>query len=190
MPFQVVLDTCVLTPLPLRDTLLTLAADELYVPRWAARSLDSMERVLVANLGIDAGRARRVRLRVASAFEAAEIPADRIDALVPAMTNHDDDRYVLAAAVPVNAAKVVTSNLKHFPLGSCEPHGVEAISPDEFLLDLLSMHPARVLAGLHRQSARLVRPPLSPLDVLGKLEPQVPGFVTRARALIGDAGPR
>lgn len=182
MPFQVVLDTCVLVPLPLRDTLLTLAADDLYVPRWAGRSLASMEAVLVARRGIDAGRARRVSERMAAAFESAEIAQERFDPLIPAMTNHTDDRYVLAAAVAVNAAKIVTLNVRHFPLDACERHGVEAITPDEFLLDLLSLYPSRVVDGLTVQAGRLTSPKLSAADVVDRLEAVVPRFAAQVRA--------
>jgi hypothetical protein len=37
--FAVILDSCVLYPLPLRDTLLRAAAQDLYVPRWSERSM-------------------------------------------------------------------------------------------------------------------------------------------------------
>jgi hypothetical protein len=46
--FVVVLDTCVLAPMPLCDTLLRLAEDPaFYMPRWSAGILDELRRVLL-----------------------------------------------------------------------------------------------------------------------------------------------
>ena len=47
MPFAVVLDACVLYPLPLRDTLLRVAQQNLYAVRWSRRILDEVTRNLI-----------------------------------------------------------------------------------------------------------------------------------------------
>ena len=45
--FVVILDTCVLAPMPLCDTLLRLAEDPaFYIPRWSAGILDELRGVL------------------------------------------------------------------------------------------------------------------------------------------------
>jgi hypothetical protein len=44
VPFAVVLDACVLYPLPLRDTLLRCAEQNLYEVRWSRRILDELAR--------------------------------------------------------------------------------------------------------------------------------------------------
>jgi hypothetical protein len=43
---------------------------------------------------------------------------------------------VLAAAVAADSERIVTFDLDDFPVAACEPVGVEAIHPDQFLLDL------------------------------------------------------
>lgn len=43
------------------------------------------------------------------------------EGLIPAMTNHEKDRHVLAAAVRANAELVVTDNKKDFPLSAVKP---------------------------------------------------------------------
>jgi hypothetical protein len=185
VPFQVILDTCVLVQLPLRDTLLSCAAHGMYVPKWSERSLDSVQRVLVDELGLSPEQARSSRRAIDDAFEDGTVPAARVDELVPAMRNPVHDRHVLAAAAAVNAAKIVTANVKDFPAHACEPHGVEALTPDEFLLDLLMIHGDGLLSVLERQAARLRRPALTVDEVLDRLEVPAPRFVD---ALRGQGG--
>lgn len=109
--------------MPLRDTLLTLAESELFVPKWSERSLDSMEPVLVADLGVERVAAANAKRIIDVAFEDATVSSERTAALEPSMTNPSHDRHVLAAAVAVNAAKIVTLNIKDFPVDACELGG-------------------------------------------------------------------
>jgi hypothetical protein len=60
--------------------------------------------------------------------------------LLPIMTNHPKDRHVLAAATHAKAKVITTANLKDFPVAALRPHGVDAVSPDDFLMDMLDRH--------------------------------------------------
>lgn len=62
-----------------------------------------------------------------------------IERLEPVMINDPGDRHVLACAVGADSELIVTSNLAHFSSEACEPVGVEARHPDDFLLDLLDL---------------------------------------------------
>ena len=98
------------------------------------------------------------------------------------MTNAPTDRHVLAAAGAArDAAAIVTLNLRHFPAAACEPLGIEIIHPDAFLCDLHERAPARVRTALDEQAAALSRPPMTVIDVLDRLETDVPEFVARVR---------
>jgi hypothetical protein len=57
------------------------------------------------------------------------------------MTDHETDRLVLAAVVAADSELIVTFDLDDFPTEACEPVGVEASHPDEFLLDLHDLSP-------------------------------------------------
>lgn len=46
-----------------------------------------------------------------------------------------NDRHVLAAAIKAGAQVIVTRNLKDFSAGVLQPWGVDAKSPDDFVLD-------------------------------------------------------
>lgn len=181
MAFRAVLDACVLYPASLRDTLLRLAALELYDPLWSARILAEATRNLVEDQRMAPDSAARLVAAMADVFEAAEIPADKIARLEPAMTNHPEDRHVLAAAVAADAEAIITSNLKDFPASACEPVGVEALHPDEFL-DIYTKAPEAVLAEIRQQAADLTSPPMTFEEVLDALSRSVPRFAATLRS--------
>jgi predicted nucleic acid-binding protein len=125
--------------------------------------LDEMRRNLVEHR-ITAEQADRIEQAMRQAFEEAEVDRDEIERLEPAMTNDPKDRHVLAAAVAADSELIVTFDLDDFPVAACEPVGVEAIHPDQFLLDLHDLDPEAVRAALEQQAADL-NPPW-PLDEL------------------------
>lgn len=182
MPFAGVLDACVLYPLPLRDTLLRCAEQDLYQVRWGRRILDEVVRNLVQDDRATPAQASKLIDAIQRAFEDAEIPSLAIASLDPRMTNEAADRHVLAAAVASNDAKtIVTSNLRHFP-AACQPFGVEVAHPDTFLCSVYDRAPTGIHAVLDQQAADLKRTPMTVEDVLDRLHPHVPEFVTRLRA--------
>lgn len=92
------------------------------------------------------------------------------ESLIPAMTNDEGDRHVLAAAVRGNAAVIVTANPRHFPERALKPYEIEAVHPDEFLLDQLDLYPARVMACLARQVSAYTREPTTIAGLMNRLE--------------------
>jgi hypothetical protein len=98
-----------------------------------------------------------------------------------------DDRHVLAAAIQCGAQSIITHNLKDFPAEKLKPHGVEAIPPDEFVLDLLDLAPGAVLRLLNEQQASLKNPPRTLDELIETLESA--GLVrsmAEARGLLGE----
>jgi predicted nucleic acid-binding protein len=163
MVFSAVLDANVLYPFSPRDTLLRVAEVELYTPLWSARILDEMTRNLVEQQ-ITEEQAAGIEQAMRTAFEEAEVDQAEIERLEPAMTNDPKDRHVLAAAVAADSELIVTFDLDDFPPEACEPVGVEATHPDDFLLDLHDLNHEAVRAALDQQAADL-NPPW-PLDEL------------------------
>jgi predicted nucleic acid-binding protein len=179
--FSAVLDTNVLYPFSLRDTLLRLAELDLYTPLWSARILEEMTRNLVERQ-ITEEQAARIEVAMREAFEEAEVDAAEIERLEPAMTNDAKDRHVLAAAVAADSELIVTFDLDDFPPEACEPLGVEATHPDDFLLDLHDLNPDAVRAALEQQAADL-NPPWPLDELLGALTTAgVPRFADAIRA--------
>jgi hypothetical protein len=56
------------------------------------------------------------------------------------------DRHVLAAAIKAGAQVIVTANLKDFPAELLAPWNIEAKSPDDFVLDQISIDDRTVFA--------------------------------------------
>jgi len=107
--------------------------------------------------------------------------------LIPAMTNDPKDRHVLAAAVRGNADLIVTANLKDFPDAALEPYGIQAIHPDQFLLDQLDLDPVRVVQVVAEQRDSYTRPELSAEEFSHSLAVTVPDFASAVTAAAAAA---
>lgn len=116
----------------LRDTLFRLAEKRLYLVRWSPESIEETVRTLQGKVGKTPEKTAHLVDELRSYFEDAWV--EGYEALIPSMANHPKDRHVLAAAVRCGADVIVTFNLKHFPEEALEPWGIEAQSPDEFLI--------------------------------------------------------
>lgn len=179
MSFSVVLDTCVLYPAHLRDTLLRLAERGLYRPLWSADIIEELRRSLAA-LGIDLTTIDGLLDQMTSAFPDAEVTGHGV--LVDGMTCHPKDRHVLAAAVRADAGAIVTFNIKDFPDHSVAPFELEVIDPDVFLIDLLDLAPGAVLDELVQQAAANRRAPKTSTQLLDALERAgAPAFADEVR---------
>ena len=65
-----------------------------------------------------------------------------------------DDRHVLAAAICAGAQVIVTNNIKDFPTNDpLAPFGIEAQTPDEFMLHLIDLAPVRIITVIDHQAA-------------------------------------
>ncbi|MBT0722465.1 recombination-associated protein RdgC [Rosenbergiella collisarenosi] len=72
-----------------------------------------------------------------------------------------DDRHVAAAAVRSNAEIIVTLNLRDFPAPALNAFGIEALHPDDFVMDLFDLNRALVLSAATTQRSSLRKPPVS-----------------------------
>ena len=92
-----------------------------------------------------------------------------------------DDRHVLAAAITAGAVVIVTSNLNDFPAETLQPFGIEAKTPDDFVLDRISLDEGSVRDCVHQIARGRTRPPKTYEAVLNALERA--GLVGSATAL-------
>lgn len=154
---RVVLDACVLFPMYLRDTLLSTADEDLYLPYWSQKILDEVIGNLVKGGTLSQEKAKNLERTIKIAFPEAmvEVPVG----LEEAMTNDPKDRHVLAAAVTAGADIIVTNNLKDFRENDLAPWNIIAQSPDEFLSDLLDEYPDSIVDLLQQQSQKYKNPP-------------------------------
>lgn len=175
MAFPAFLDTCVLFPAYLADTLLCLAEAATYRPLWSAGVLDELGTVLAREAGLGPERIRHRLTQMRASFPDAEVTG--YESLIDGMRNDPKDRHVLAAAVRGNAEVIVTFNLRDFRDEHLEPFDLIAVHPDAFLLDQLDLYPGLTMACLEEQVARYKRGPIRVNELLGALTAaQVPEF--------------
>ncbi|MFN7919729.1 MAG: PIN domain-containing protein [Bryobacteraceae bacterium] len=149
--YVAVLDTCVLAPMPLCDTLLRLAEEPaFYIPKWSNDILRELRSTLV-RMGYTPAQAERRISAMESAFEDANVSG--YEPLVMSMTNDPKDRHVLAAAVRCGAHALVTQNVKHFKPESTASYELDILTPDDFLLHQFHLNAELLLERLAVQAA-------------------------------------
>ena len=168
------LDTSVLFPFYLRDTLLRAAEMDLFQARWSRDILAELRRSLVARDKTSRAQVDHLLRTMRAAFPDAEEAGYR--PLIKMMTNHPDDRHVLAAAVHAQAEVIVTSNLRHFPNSSVAPYGIRVQSADAFLLERLDQSPDQMTRILWDQAGEYRSPRLSTREILDRLATTVPRY--------------
>ena len=172
--FRVVLDACVLIPMPLADTLLRLAGGQrLYLPKWTDQIMTEVNRNLAENFGLTDAQVAYRESEIRRHFPEAWVEGH--EDLVSTMTNHPKDRHVLAAAVRCNAEVIVTHNVKDFARTALEPYSITVMGPSTFLRNLYDLDPKFVADTLERQATSINR---TVEYVLDRLSINAPGFVS------------
>ncbi|ROP74358.1 PIN domain-containing protein [Curtobacterium sp. PhB115] len=179
MAFPAFFDACTIYGITLSDLLLRLADEGVFRPLWSDEVLDEVRRNAVDG-GIDAAGIDRRLAMMRTYFPDALVTGH--DDLVDGLTCDPKDRHVLAAAVRGSADVLVTFNLRDFPPSSLAALDVEAVHPDEFLLDQLDLYPGAVTRVLGELAEDYVDPPQSIVDVLETLRRAgVPRFADDVR---------
>ena len=177
---RVVLDANVLFPASLRDSLLRCAEAGLLEPYWTIEILSELKRNLVSTGAMPAQHADGLVRAITHAFPPAMVTDH--ERHIPFLGNDLNDRHVVAAAVECGAEAVITLNLKDF---ATMPDGVEAISPDDLLRELLQREPDSVLQVLKQQHEALRNPPYTFDDMLEALGKFVQAFTDEVREHLG-----
>lgn len=168
--FTVVYDANVFYPAPLRDLLLRLAATRLFRARWTAQIRDEWMRNLLANRpDLSAERITRTADMIDSSSH--DCLVEGYEHLIPCIGGlpDQDDRHVLAAAMKCGAELIVTFNLKDFPASALAEYGVEAIHPDDFIVDVLDLEAGACIQAVREMRASLKNPPKTQDEFLATL---------------------
>lgn len=135
--FKIVIDACVLANIVVCDLFLRLAEKpRLFLPRWSTEILDETSRVH-EKLNWPDELAASWRREVVRTFPDSAV--DDYHHLLPALTNDEKDRHVLAATIRSGATVIVIFNLEDFPDKALKPWDIEACHPQYYLLTLYSM---------------------------------------------------
>jgi hypothetical protein len=169
--YTALLDACVLFPVAVCDSLISVAATGLYAPKWSQRIEDEWMRSLERKFGQPPGSYAVRRDAMPDAAPDGEVPEQAWSRIAPCLQLPDPgDVHVLAAAVAGHADCIVTANLKDFPEDALAPFGIQVIHPDEFLIAQKDLAPLIVLAAFKEQRARLKNPAYTPSAFANALE--------------------
>lgn len=153
------LDACVLVPMGLCDSLLSIARTGIYRPIWSDEIL-AEDRIAAMN----------------EAFPDALVSAWR--PMLSAVPDAVDpkDRHVVAAALQGQANVIVTDNLRDFAPAALASLNLSVQSADEFLVSQFEVDPLLAAAGVRQQLARLQRPPRTPAEHIELIRPSLPSY--------------
>jgi len=169
MPSVVVYDANVLFPAQLRDLLIRLAVSGLIRAHWS----DLIHEEWIAAVLAKRPDLRREQLERTRVLMERALPAARVEGYEPHISSialpDDDDRHVVAVAIEVGAACIVTFNLRDFPRDTLAPYKLTAVHPDAFVLSLYKAEPLRVLQVMRTHRMALRRPAKSSGEYLATL---------------------
>lgn len=169
------IDACTLVSVWRRNLLLTLAEAEFFRVRWSVRVLDETERAIARllderGLPDSAARASRSVANMKAAFPEALVEDFELFETMTYGLPDTNDEHVLAAAITTQAQALVTENLADFPKSVLAPLAIEARSADDFIADTIALEEGRAVAAIKRMRLRLVRPEMSPDEMLRSFE--------------------
>lgn len=162
------LDANVLYPFFQRDLLLSLAYEDLYIPKWS----DEIEKEWVRNLKSNrpdiSTKLERTVVLMNHAFPDAKVKGyeRRIQKLALPDIN---DRHVLAAAIECEANVIVTHNLSDFPDKELSPFNISAMNPDHFILKLIEVDFTKIRLALESMVAIRTNPAVTISDLVDQI---------------------
>jgi len=161
-----VLDACVLYPAPMRDTLLCLAQQGLYIPQWSDTITQEWLRNLLKNRpDLKEERLLRTIAQMNTYFHEANVTD--FEHHIPTIQLPDlDDRHVVACAIQCEAEIIVTKNLKDFPAEELEKFNITAQHPDDFICDLFQSDKEAAITAFKKQLESLKNPPQTKEELL------------------------
>jgi hypothetical protein len=170
MAFIVVYDACVLYPAPLRDLLIRVALTGVVRARWTEQILDECFRSILADRP-DLTVEKLARTRAAMNRAIPDVLVTGHESLIGGIALPDpDDRHVVAAAIRAGAQAIVTANLRDFPKDTLAPLGLEAVHPDDFVLDSIDLAPGLICAAVAAQAGALKNPTTTTAELLETLQ--------------------
>jgi hypothetical protein len=178
-PVRALLDANILYSNHLRNLLLQLAQNEIFVAKWSIRIEDEWLRnvELPTRNHIETRTLPLIRDYFPSALVSVAAPDRAIGGTDP------NDRHVASAAVELAPCILVTSNERHFDAEALAALDVKVQSPDDFLTERFVENPAFVDAATREAAANLTRTTPSWDDYLAILEERqrLPKFVACLR---------
>ena len=163
---KVILDANVLYPAPLRDFLLNLAIQDLFIPQWTNQiQFEWSDNLLTNRPDLKKSQLDRTIRLMNEVFPKANVV--NYKKLEKGIKLPDaNDKHVLAAAIKSNSGLIVTFNIKDFPKKELKKYEVERIQPDEFIMNLMKLDKSLVIEAFNNQLESLKNPSKTKLELL------------------------
>lgn len=180
--FTALLDANVLYPFLLRDLLLSLAQAYLYRPKWSKDIEDEWIKHLSTDrpdVDVDS-----IRENMKKAFEDAMV--DGYQDLIDGLTLTDkDDRHVLAATIVSRSDVIVTYNLADFDEQELLKYNIEAVHPDDFIVNLIDLDEGKAKTAFEKMVGRRKNPPVDASELLKRMKKaDLPKAADRFQAIL------
>lgn len=160
--YTALLDACVLYPLAMADSLMSLATAGLFAAKWSRRIEEEWIGSLEAKRPELKGKLVSRRDQMRRAVPDWEVDEAAWRPLVASLELPDPgDVHVLAAAVAGHADCIVTANLKDFPLRHMEAHAIEVVHPDQFIIHQWDLNALAAIIAFKHMRARWKKPQAS-----------------------------
>jgi predicted nucleic acid-binding protein len=187
--YTAVLDACVLYPLAIADSLVSLAVNGLFAAKWTTKIEEEWIGALEKNRPDLVGKLESRRDSMRDAVPDWEIPEDAWTPLAGSLVLPDpNDVHVLAAAIAGHADCIVTKNHRDFPADVMAPYEIDVLDPDEFILNQWDLECLPVMAAFKGMRARRQKPTESVEDFAHAFEknglPATAQKIREAAALI------
>lgn len=164
--FTALLDANVLYPFLLRDLLLSLAQAYLYRPKWSR----DIEDEWISHLSNDRPDVDTDTIKQAMHKAFRDAMVDNYQGLIEGLTLPDqDDRHVLAAAIVSRADVIVTYNLRDFDEKELRKFDIEAVHPDEFIVNLIDLDEGKAKLAFTKLVDRRKNPPVDALELIKRM---------------------
>jgi predicted nucleic acid-binding protein len=169
--YTALLDACVLYPIAVADSLMSLATAGLFAAKWSTRiELEWITALEVQRSDLK-GKLEFRRDCMRESVPDWEVPETAWAPLVSVYELPDpDDRHVLAAAVAGHADCIVTANLRDFPAGIVGAYGIEVVDPDRFIINQWDLDPVTSMTAFKHMRARRKKPQATAEDFAEALE--------------------
>ena len=149
-----------------------LAVHDLVRPKWTDQIHEEWMRNVLRN-HVDISKEAVERVRQLMDAHAGDCLVRGYRHRMEALTLPDpNDVHVLAAAVESDAEAIVTWNLTDFPSQVADKHGIEVVTPDQFVEGLLASQPVAVTLAMREHRLSLKNPSKTPEEYLGTLAKQ------------------
>lgn len=161
--YTALVDACVFYSAAMTDSLLSLATAKLFAAKWTTKIESEWMAALEEQRPELKGKLDKRRDLMRIAVPDWEVPETAWGPITGGLVLPDkDDAHILASAIAGHADCIVTSNLRDFPPYVVEPHGIEIIHPDVFIVNQLDLSQIASLAAFKRMRARLKNPSMTP----------------------------